>query len=288
MRDTTLPAVFTPTLYRPHAPRTVFKHTEICEWVGAIVSRSTTGSRSPPFLTQPRTTATNHETTRKRRSEIPSRKQRPDSRLNTWESGRVLSPANPHLPVMRIGYARVSTHDQNLDLQTDALRQAGCERIFTDKTSGAKSERPGLNDALSHVRPGDTLVVWRLDRLGRSLRDLIERVEHLRQRDVGFHSLHESIDTTGPVGRFVFHLFSALAEFERELIRERTKAGLAAARARGRVGGRPRAMTAEKLKVAARLMQDPTVSVGEVCRTVGVSRSTLYRYVTSDGQIRRM
>lgn len=187
---------------------------------------------------------------------------------------------------MRIGYARVSTHDQNLDLQTDALRQAGCERIFTDRAGGAQRDRPGLTEALSYVRPGDTLVVWRLDRLGRSLRDLVERVEQLRQRDVGFHSLHESVDTTGPVGRFVFHLFSALAEFERELIRERTQAGLAAARARGRVGGRPRAMTAEKLKIATRLMGDSTVSVGEVCRTVGVSRSTLYRYVTRDGKIR--
>jgi DNA invertase Pin-like site-specific DNA recombinase len=130
-------------------------------------------------------------------------------------------------------------------------------------------------------------VVWRLDRLGRSLRDLVDRVEQLQQRDVGFQSLHESIDTTGPVGRFVFHLFGALAEFERELIRERTKAGLAAARTRGRAGGRPRAMTAEKLKVAARLMMDPAVSVGEVCRTVGVSRSTLYRYITPEGRIRR-
>lgn len=192
----------------------------------------------------------------------------------------------PPLPAMRIGYARVSTGDQNLDLQVDALQQAGCERIFTDQVSGVSSERPGLTTALSHLRPGDTLVVWRLDRLGRSLKDLLQRMEELRAREVGFLSLHESIDTSTPVGKFTFHLFSALAEFERELIRERTRAGLVAARARGRVGGRRRSMTPEKIRIAARLMRDPEVSVREVCRTVGVSRSTLYRYVGPTGEIR--
>jgi DNA invertase Pin-like site-specific DNA recombinase len=187
---------------------------------------------------------------------------------------------------IRIGYARVSTGDQHLDLQLDALRQSGCERIFTDQGSGARADRPGLAEALSHLRPDDTLVVWRLDRLGRSLKDLLQRMEDLRERGVAFQSLHESIDTTTPVGKFTFHLFSALAEFERELIRERTRAGLAAARARGRVGGRRRAMTTEKVKAAARLMADPSVSVAEVCRAVGVSRSTLYRYVTPGGQPR--
>ena len=139
---------------------------------------------------------------------------------------------------MLVGYARVSTDDQNLDLQTDALKQVGCERIFTDEMSGAKAQRPGLTEALAFLRQDDTLVVWRLDRLGRSLKDLVEQVEVLRSRGIGFRSLHESIDTTSPVGKFQFHVFSALAEFERDLIRERTMAGLQAARSRGRVGGR--------------------------------------------------
>jgi len=186
-----------------------------------------------------------------------------------------------------VGYARVSTDDQNLDLQTDALTQAGRERLFTDEMSGAKSERPGLNEALSFIRSGDTLVVWRLDRLGRSLKDLVQRVEQLRKRGVGFRSLHEHIDTTSPVGKFQFHVFSALAEFERELIRERTLAGLQAARSRGRLGGRKRQMTPEKVKMAARLMRDPAIQVEEICRTLGVSRTTLYRYVTPEGTVRR-
>ncbi len=187
---------------------------------------------------------------------------------------------------MRIGYARVSTGEQHLDLQVDALYHAGCERIFTDEVSGAKADRPGLGAALSFIRSGDTLVVWRLDRLGRSLKDLVHRMEELSQREVGFQSLNESIDTTSSVGKFQFHIFSALAEFERELIRERTMAGLRAARARGRKGGRPRSMTTEKVKIASRLMQDPMVSVPEVCRTVGVSRSTLYRHIGPDGTVR--
>lgn len=187
---------------------------------------------------------------------------------------------------MRVGYARVSTGEQSLDLQLDALRQAGCERVFTDEVSGAKAERPGLGEARSYLRAGDTLVVWRLDRLGRSLKDLVQQMEEFADREIGFQSLHEAIDTTSSVGKFQFHIFSALAEFERELIRERTLAGLRAARARGRNGGRPRRMTGEKLKIAARLMRDPAVSVPEVCRTVGVSRSTLYRYISPDGSIR--
>lgn len=141
---------------------------------------------------------------------------------------------------MLVGYARVSTHDQNEDLQVDALTKAGCERIFTDRISGAIVDRPGLNDALDYIRPDDTLVVWRLDRLGRSLKDLIEIVGKLDSQGIGFTSLQESIDTNTSGGRLVFHIFGALAEFERNLIRERTKAGLAAARARGRVGGRRR------------------------------------------------
>ena len=187
---------------------------------------------------------------------------------------------------MLVGYARVSTDDQNLDLQIDALKQEGCERIFTDEMSGAKTQRPGLTEALGFLRQDDTLVVWRLDRLGRSLKDLLEKVEVLRSRGVGFRSLHESIDTTSPVGKFQFHVFSALAEFERDLIRERTMAGLQAARSRGRVGGRKREMTPEKVKMAARLMRDGSGDVQEICKTLNVSRSTLYRYVSPQGEIR--
>jgi DNA invertase Pin-like site-specific DNA recombinase len=176
--------------------------------------------------------------------------------------------------------------EQNLNPPRDALQQIGCGNIFTDEMSGAKSERPGLSAALDFVRPGDTLVVWRLDRLGRSLKDLIQRVEELNQRGVEFRSLHESIDTASLSGKLQFHIFSALAEFERDLIRERTIAGLKAARARGKLGGRRRSMTSEKVKLAARLMQDPAVSVDEICRTLRVSRATLYRYVSPDGQLR--
>lgn len=187
---------------------------------------------------------------------------------------------------MLVGYARVSTEEQNFDLQIDALQQAGCEKIFQDEMSGAKAERPGLSAALSFARNGDTLVVWRLDRLGRSLKDLIARVEDLQQRGVAFRSLHESIDTGSPSGKLQFHIFSALAEFERDLIHERTMAGLKAARARGRVGGRKRSMTSEKVKLASRLMQDRTISVDAICRTLHVSRATLYRYIGPQGEIR--
>jgi DNA invertase Pin-like site-specific DNA recombinase len=187
---------------------------------------------------------------------------------------------------MHIGYARVSTEDQHLHLQIDALKKAGCEKIFTDEMSGAKSERPGLREALSFVRQGDTLVVWRLDRLGRSLKDLIDRVEELKGRQVQFRSLNENIDTSSSGGKFMFHIFSALAEFERDLIRERTMAGLMAARARGRLGGRPKIMPMEKIKMAASLMKDPSLSVKDICRNLGISRTTLYRYVGPQGQIR--
>lgn len=187
---------------------------------------------------------------------------------------------------MFIGYARVSTEDQHLHLQTDALKKAGCEKIFTDEMSGAKSERPGLAEAIAFVRAGDTFVVWRLDRLGRSLRDLIERVEELKARQIEFRSLTESIDTGSSGGKFMFHVFSALAEFERDLIRERTMAGLTAARARGRFGGRPRIMPVEKIKMAASLMQNPNISIKEICRNLDISRTTLYRYIGPHGEIR--
>lgn len=187
---------------------------------------------------------------------------------------------------MFIGYARVSTEDQHLHLQIDTLKKAGCARIFSDEMSGAKSERPGLSEALAFVRAGDTLVVWRLDRLGRSLKDLIHHVEELKAKQVEFCSLTENIDTSNSGGKFMFHVFSALAEFERDLIRERTMAGLAAARARGRLGGRPAKMTAKDIQVAAKLMVDPDVSIGDICRTLRISRTTLYRYVGPQGERR--
>jgi len=178
---------------------------------------------------------------------------------------------------MRVGYARVSTHEQNLELQLDALKKAGCERVFEDKASGAKSERPGLAKAREMLRPGDTLVVWRLDRLGRSLKHLIEAVTELDEAGVGFLSLTENIDTTTNGGRLVFHIFGALAEFERGLIRERTLAGLAAARARGRKGGRPKKMDAKKLSQAKALLASGDQSVADVASLLNVGRATLYR-----------
>jgi len=182
---------------------------------------------------------------------------------------------------MLIGYARVSTQDQTLALQQDAPQQAGCERIFTATASGAKAERGGGSDAEPRAG-GDTLVVWKLDRLGRSLRHLIDVVTLLQGRGIGFKSLTEQLDTTTSGGKLVFHVFAALAEFERDLIRERTQAGLDAARARGRTGGRPRAAglaDAKKGAIAQVLYADKGLSVTEVCRTLRVSRSTLYRYL---------
>lgn len=179
---------------------------------------------------------------------------------------------------MNLGYARVSTLDQHLELQEDALAKAGCEKIFRDVVSGAIDSRKGLTEAIEFARRGDTLVVWKLDRLGRSLKHLIETVNLLKERGVGLMSLQEKIDTTTPGGKLIFHVFGALAEFERELIRERTNAGLKAARARGRLGGRPPILTSKQIEMAQRLLNDPAVSVAEICRTLQVSRSTLYRY----------
>jgi DNA invertase Pin-like site-specific DNA recombinase len=180
---------------------------------------------------------------------------------------------------MLIGYARISTQDQNLDLQRDALTKAGCEQIYTDRVSGTKASRPGLTQALSHLRSGDTLVVWRLDRLGRSLRHLIDTVTGLQERGIGFKSLQESIDTTTSGGRLVFNIFGSLAEFEREIIKERTKAGLQAARSRGKLGGRPKALSESKAEMARQLYADRTHSIDEICQTLGISRTTFYRYV---------
>ncbi len=178
---------------------------------------------------------------------------------------------------MLVGYARVSTGDQNLDLQLDALKAAGCDKVFTDKLSGAKDDRPGLQEALEYAREGDTLVVWRLDRLGRSLSHLIQTTTGLENRQVGFKSLQEGIDTTTSSGKLVFHIFGALAEFERSLTRERTHAGLKAARARGRNGGRPKALTEHQLKMARRMLDAPDTTMAQVAEHFGVARSTLYR-----------
>src|SRR4051794_20698802 len=181
--------------------------------------------------------------------------------------------------MMLIGYARVSTHEQNLDLQEDALKAAGCKKVYTDKTGGTKAERPGLERALADVRPGDSLVVWKLDRLGRSLKHLIETVTDLSHRGVGFRSLQEAIDTTTSGGKLISHAFGALAEFERALIRERPLAALAAARARGRKGGRPRNLDDKKKRHAVTLHGYPTNSVKDIGRTLGISKATLDRYM---------
>ncbi|HZA22621.1 MAG TPA: recombinase family protein [Dehalococcoidia bacterium] len=180
---------------------------------------------------------------------------------------------------MLIGYARVSTHDQTLNLQQDALKKAECSKIFTDTASGAKTERIGLDEALTYVRKGDTLVVWRLDRLGRSLPHLITTLTHLEEQGIGFQSLTEHIDTTTSGGKLIFHIFGALAEFERNLIRERTQAGLAAARERGRRGGRPTALTARQLSIAKALYSAKHHSIAEICQTLKISKATLYRYI---------
>jgi DNA invertase Pin-like site-specific DNA recombinase len=180
---------------------------------------------------------------------------------------------------MLIGYARVSTTDQTLDLQHDALEKIGCTKVFTDTASGAKAERTGLEQALNYVRAGDTLVVWRLDRLGRSLKHLIETITGLNDRQIGFKSITEALDTTTSGGKLIFHIFGALAEFERDIIRERTQAGLQAARARGRKGGRPKSLTPKKAQMAEALYKDKTNTIDEICRTLNISRATLYRYI---------
>jgi DNA invertase Pin-like site-specific DNA recombinase len=184
-----------------------------------------------------------------------------------------------------LGYARVSTLEQNAALQHDALSAAGCWRVFTDHVSGAKEDRPELGRVLEQLRDGDTLAVWRLDRLGRSLRHLIDTVTELAERGVGFRSTTESIDTTTSGGRLVFHVFGALAQFERELARERTLAGLKAARARGRMGGRPALMTGDKTTTARRMYEQQELTVEQIARALGVSRSTIYRALNRSGAI---
>jgi DNA invertase Pin-like site-specific DNA recombinase len=188
---------------------------------------------------------------------------------------------------MLIGYARVSTQDQTLDLQTDALTQAGCEKLFTDTMSGVKAERPGLQEAMHHLRAGDTLVVWRLDRLGRTLKHLIATVTELSDHEIGFRSLQEHIDTTTSGGKLIFHIFGALAEFEREVIRERTNAGLQAARARGRLGGRPTLQSRDPKKVALAktLYAGRNMPVSEICAQLQIGKSTLYRYLKEESVV---
>jgi DNA invertase Pin-like site-specific DNA recombinase len=191
---------------------------------------------------------------------------------------------------MLIGYARVSTDEQNLDLQRDALLKSGVSEkdIYTDKVTGVKAERPGLTLALSHLRKGDTLVVWRLDRLGRSLKHLIETVTTLREQGISFKSLTEHIDTSTATGILVFQIFGALAEFERNLIKERTVAGLNAARARGRTGGRPKGNPDErKVALAKKFYNDHALSIPEILKTLNISKSTLYRWIDTESGERK-
>jgi DNA invertase Pin-like site-specific DNA recombinase len=182
-----------------------------------------------------------------------------------------------------LGYARVSTTYQQPHLQVDALERAGCYRVFTETASGARADRPTLEQVLDQLRPGDTLVVWKLDRLGRSLRHLVDTVTGLAERGNGFCSLQEAIDTTTPGGKLVFHVFAALAEFERDLVRERTSAGLAAARARGRRGGRPSVLTGHKLQVAREMYRSGQYTVAAIAKTLGVSRASIYRHLIRAG-----
>lgn len=184
---------------------------------------------------------------------------------------------------MLIGYIRVSTNDQNTDLQRVALQSAECELIFEDRISGKTSERPGLKKALRFLQPGDTLIVWKLDRLGRSMRHLVMLTEELRERGVNFRSLTDSIDTSTPMGRFFFHVMGALAEMERELIIERTRAGLAAARDKGRIGGRRRVMTPDVIGRAERMLANGA-TLQQIALVLEVSVKTLYRYIPADRQ----
>lgn len=187
---------------------------------------------------------------------------------------------------MKIGYARVSTKDQNLDLQIDALKKEGCEKIFHEVVSGAKTERAELERLLSHLREGDILVIWKLDRLGRSLKHLVQLVHELNEKGIGLQSINDPIDTTTSQGRLVFNIFACLAEFERDVIRERTQAGLKAARARGRVGGRPKGLSekAQQKAIAAEaLYKDQKLSIAEICKNLSISKATLYKYLRHQG-----
>nr|WP_253307661.1 recombinase family protein [Rickettsia endosymbiont of Ceutorhynchus assimilis] len=180
---------------------------------------------------------------------------------------------------MLIGYARVSTIDQNLDLQLDALKNVGCEKLFEDKINGSKLNRPGLSKALEYLRRGDTLVVWKLDRLGRSLRNLIELINELHEKDVMFRSIQDGIDTSNSIGQFFFHITGAFAELERNLIKERTKAGLNAARARGRKGGRKPSLNNKQIQMMLEIYNAQSTPIVEICEQFKISRKTFYRYI---------
>ena len=184
---------------------------------------------------------------------------------------------------MLIGYARVSTQDQNLALQCTALNKIGCEKIYQDKISGAKNNRPGLQQALDELRNGDTLVVWKLDRLGRTVKGLIDLINQLHQKEIHFKSITDNVDTSTPSGRFFFHMMASLAQMERELIAERTKAGLASAKSQGKIGGRKRKMTKSKIESAKKLLASG-MSPKDVARNLGVSIPTLYRWIPASGQ----
>lgn len=180
---------------------------------------------------------------------------------------------------MKIGYARVSTADQHLRMQEDALKKAGCDRIYHDIASGIKTERPGLEEALNQLRQEDVLVVWKLDRLGRSIQHLIQTVKQLNEQKIGFKSLQENIDTTTSGGKLIFHIFSALAEFERDIIQERTKAGLKAARIRGRLGGRPPSLNEKQIEKMLLRYHEQKLTVAEICKVFGISRPSFYNYL---------
>ena len=180
---------------------------------------------------------------------------------------------------MKIGYARVSTDEQNLDAQLDALKKEGCEMLFFEKVTGSKSDRAELLKALSHLRKDDTLVVWKLDRLGRTLKQLIELMDDFKVKNVHFKSIQDAIDTSSPIGQFFFHVMGAFAELERELIRERTKAGLASARSRGRLGGRPELHNANRKEMAYEMYMKNDKTVKEIADALGMGRTTIYRYI---------
>ena len=187
---------------------------------------------------------------------------------------------------MKIGYARVSTLEQELALQLDALQRAGCEQIYKEKLTGANTARPELQKMLGQLRSGDVVVVWKLDRLARSLKDLVELVNTVQDKGAALHSLNDQIDTSTPTGKFTFHIFAALAEFEREITRERTKAGLASARARGRVGGRPKGLSRKAQHtaiIAEKLYKEGQLSVKDICEQLSISRATLYKYLAHQG-----
>jgi DNA invertase Pin-like site-specific DNA recombinase len=203
----------------------------------------------------------------------------PESRMASGTKRRTPSPTAPPDTGagVLIGYARVSTEDQKLDLQRDALAQLGCHRVFEDRASGARTDRPGLTAALSHLRRGDTLVVWRLDRLGRTTHQLVNLLEQFEREGIRLRSLQDGIDPASIMGKAMLQIGAVFAEMERNLLRERTKAGLAAARVRGRLGGRKPRLSADGLDTARRLMADPLLTMEEIASRLGVGRTTLYR-----------